>query len=389
MKPYTQLAILAAILSTSIAQAVDDPAWPTHQGNAAHTGFIDRDLVLGATAIHWQADLQPQPVTGLAVGAGRVYVTGTAASNGDQALIALSIDAGQELWRKTFPGVFSVNPPAYDPVTSTVFLQTGNHGSDTFLRAYDAVTGSFRWRSNFSAQWERYLAPTVIDGVVYINGGYYGGAYAFNVASGLEAWYVGLPQYEAWTPTVFGTDKLVSYTSRISVHDRATGTVLYAIDDPAYSWNGYTVGQTPAILGDFAYVTNGGSLVAYDLASRTVAWKLPINASGQISNDGNELFVVNAGTVSARKAVDGSLRWAVEPPAGGFRSQVLIFRNHLLVSDGYATYLISRHTHEIDRFWPVGGLLAYGDGHLFVGESSGRVTAIELASTPLFQDGFE
>ena len=53
-----------------------------------------------------------------------------------------------------------------------------------------------------SAQWERYYAPTIYDGSVYVNGGYYGGMYGFDAFGGAQQWFNSLPQYDEWTPAV-------------------------------------------------------------------------------------------------------------------------------------------------------------------------------------------
>ena len=380
---------LFLVLLPVCASAIDDPAWPMYQGGPGHTGFLDRDLMLDRSGAGWSTEL-PLPVNGIAIGDGQIYVT----PNGyfaEQSLIVLELETGAEAWTKSYPDVFSVNPVAYDQQNGRIYLQTGNHSTDTFLRAYE-TNGDFAWRTAFAAQWEEYLAPTIIGDSVYINGGYYGGAYGFARSDGLEEWHEPLAQYDTWTPTQYGNDKLVVYTNQLQVLERATGAVLSTIPIPDYDWGGYTVAQTPVLVGNIAYVTNGGRLFAFDLVAEELAWSIDTNAFGQVSTDGSQLALIESGALSVRDAATGAYLWGWEASGGsGLRPQVLLFRHHIIVATGESTYVVDRRTHREVASWPMGGLLAYGDGHLLIGAElePAALTAIQLPSTPFLRDGFE
>ena len=45
----------------------------------------------------------------------------------------------------------------------------------TYMFGLSAADGSVLFQSQMSAQWEHYLAPTVANGIVYTDGGEYGG----------------------------------------------------------------------------------------------------------------------------------------------------------------------------------------------------------------------
>ncbi len=382
--------LLASLFCLSTpAPAWDDPAWPAYQGNAAHSGFIDREITGSDFAIDWRVNIGSRAVSGFALGSGMVFATSVSSRDADTILIALSIGKGQELWRKTYLTASSVNPPAYDADTGTVLVQTVNHVDDSYLRAYAAVGGAVRWESSFLVQWSRYLAPTVVGGNVFVGGGEYGGAYAFDISDGTQNWFCELPFYDGLTPVPAGDEALLVFTNRLSVLNRDNGLPAYEIIDPGYAPNGRSVGQTPVVIGDMAYVTYDGFLVAYDLIARLVAWKLPISAYGQVSTDGSVLFVIAGSSLSARHPTDGAALWSVTSPTGGFAPQILVFRNHVVVGNDTTTYLIDSRTRSIQRSWPIGGLLAYGDHRLLIGDSRGAVTAIRLSSTALLTDGFE
>ena len=371
------------------AQAWDDPAWSSYQGNALHSGDIGREVIAGDYAIVWRVNIGSRAVSGFAIGAETVFATSVASRNADTILIALALDNGQELWRKTFLTAFSVNPPAYDAESGTVLIQTENYSDDSFLRAYAAVGGTVRWQSPYLTQGQRYLAPTVINGMVFVGGGTYGGAYAFDLSTGAQNWFTSLPFFDELTPTALGNDEVIVYTNRMSVLSRVTGAVSYEIIDPDFMSNDPSVNQTPVVISTRAYVTNQQFLVAYDLAARAIAWKIPISAYGQVSSNGSVVFVVASSSLSAHSPVDGTVLWSVTPTLEGLGPQILVFRSHVIVGNSSKTYLINTRTRVIEKTWLMGGELAYGDGRLLIGSSNGAVTAIRLDSTALLTDGFE
>ncbi|MFM1871024.1 MAG: hypothetical protein RL398_446, partial [Planctomycetota bacterium] len=180
--------LLVAIFATvSVLTAQTD--WPQYQGGPAHAGylpvtlnpstFVHRYDRLVATTTNYMLE----PVT---VADGKVFV-----SSWDKVVRALDAATGAQLWQVAFPTANSVNPPTY--YQGRVYVQTGNHASDTYLRCFDANTGALVFQSNHAAQWERYYAPTARDGKVWINGGSYGGMYSFDAVTGQQRFFVSLP----------------------------------------------------------------------------------------------------------------------------------------------------------------------------------------------------
>lgn len=170
-----------ALLGTAHASAGD---WAQYQGDAQHTDFSAVTLVPQVSPA-WQTSFAANinPVT---AAAGSVFVS-TQSYFGTQNLMALNAGTGGVNWTKDYGQIFSVNPPSY--ANGVVYVQTGNHSNDTYLRGYDAASGDLLLRTAHGAQWERYGAPTLFDGNVYVNGGYYGGAYSFNGTTGEQRWF--------------------------------------------------------------------------------------------------------------------------------------------------------------------------------------------------------
>ena len=182
---------LAAFLVLGICLSDSRPAaaqsWPMYQVNPSHTGYMPVSLEPGQFYVRWSKGIGVTPAE---TTPSTLWPQGTAGStprsrirfNDVTQLFALRTTDGSTLWSKGFGDIFSVNPPAY--VNGIVYLQTCNHSTDTWLWALDGGSGARLFQVPLTAQWERYYAPTVSSGRVYVNGGYYGGMYGFNGSNG-------------------------------------------------------------------------------------------------------------------------------------------------------------------------------------------------------------
>lgn len=378
-------AILLAA-SATVAFATSSDRWSMYQANAGHTGYIKRIIIPQGTAPLWSVQAQGSAPSGLAVSDGLVLTTPTTYFNGSAPLVAQSLVDGHMVWSHDFGSVFSVNQPAVD--SGLIYLQTSNNGGATFLHCYQ-VDGTFLWRAPFNSQWEHYLGPIVVNGTVYLDGGTYGGIYSFSGQDGSMNWYTGLPQYDSWSPT-WAQGLLVVYTNELDIITPATGLKLATITDPNYSWSGYSPNQAAVVVGNYAYVTNGGRLIAFDMLQQTIAWTKAISATGQVATDGTQLFVTAGGALSVRDPATGSLLWSWVPSASGnLTTNIIVTDSHVIAGDGTNTYLINRATHLTDRTFNASGMLAYAADTLFVADAQGIVHAFGLPTDEIFGDGFE
>lgn len=339
--------------------------WAQYQGNAQHTGLSHVTLA-PQVSLAWQTSFAGNinPVT---AAAGKVFVS-TQTYFGTQMLMTLDAGTGATNWSKDFGSIFSVNPPSY--ANGTVYVQTGNHAGDTYLRGYDAQSGDLLLRSAHAAQWEHYGAPTIFNGNVYVNGGYYGGAYSFEGASGNQRWFQSLEQYDGWTPAVDATRVVVYTGGNLRVLNPSTGSVMSTITDPAFSWMGWSHSMAPVLAGDHAYVSVNGRLASFDLVNGRMDWALN-GVNGQLAIDGSELFTIRNGAIASLDATDGSTNWLWEDPANSNLSgEVIVTENLLLVSSSTKTYLINRTTHHTVQTLDVGGRLALGNDQLYIASGS-------------------
>lgn len=360
-------------------------AWPTYQGNRGHTGYVPTHLEPEVFSIRWERDIAPgRSLHQVAAADGNVSVSASSRFVDQPSLWSLDARDGETLWSKNFGRASSINPPAL--AHGNVYIQTGKESSNGMppqLHAFDAATGGTVFTSTFSAQWESYLAPTVFDGDVYINGGYYGGMYAFDAFSGQSQWYVNLPQYDDWTPAV---DEIHAYayvgrnTPGLYVHDRITGEFLFRIDDVNFVWNGWSMNLAPVLTGDGGVVAiHDGRLLRFDVAGRRIAWERQSSFVGQPSIREGVIYAVDGARLVACDAATGAELWSWQPSSGpGLRGEVLVTDSHAFVSTPDVTYALELLSRSEVWSHPAGGTLALGNETLYIASSTGRLTAVAM-----------
>ena len=355
--------------------------WEMYQADSSHTGWVPVHLDPESFTLRWQrtvgsgGQLNPVTAAGGMVFVSRVIYFGSGAS-----FFALDVRDGATLWSKDFGSVFSVNPPSY--AYGNVYIQTGNHGSDTWLRAYDAGTGTPIFRVPHAAQWERYYAPTIRDGSVYVNGGYYGGMYAFDAFSGQQRWFRPLQQYDQWTPAVDETHAYAyvgEYDPGLYVVDRVTGELAYKIPDPHFDWNGWSMNLAPVLGGAHNVLAiHDGRLISFDTVSRTIRWEIAPGFTGQPSVAHGAIYAIRNGALVVLDEETGAEAWRWQPPAGSLSDTLIVTESHVITGTGSATYAIDLLQRSLAWTFPAGGHLALGDDMLYIASANGMLTAISM-----------
>lgn len=395
---------LAGILGWTASAA--DASWSMFQGNAAHTGYVPVSVNPANFSLLWQKTIDAGVVLNPVTEAeGKVFVSeyGYFSKVG---LYVLSATNGNTLWSDDYSGVFSLNPPSY--AYGNVYIQNGN-GIGTYsasLTAYQASTGVGLFRSPTSAQWERYLAPTIYDGNVYVDGGTYGGMYSFNATSGTQNWFGYVAQYDGWTPAVdtnycyafTGSGDTVPILGEFRMIDRFSGATVHLVIDNGFQWNGYTM-NSAVVLGThsdafavnesgsiYPYYFGSGRLLKFDLRDDGtnqphIAWALQDHFTGQPTLANGVLYLNDAGTLVAFDELTGARLWAwVPPPSESLTGTIIATDNLLFVGTGAATYAIDLVSHTTVWSYPATGDLALGDGVLYAAGANGTLTAISAQS---------
>jgi outer membrane protein assembly factor BamB len=358
--------------------------WPMYQANPAHTGFIPVSLDPTKFALRWEKKLGSLALNPVTAAGGRVFVS-QGGWNSSAGLYALDSGSGDTLWNMSFDDVYSVNPPSYSD--GKVYIQTEDESIGTYLRAYDAATGALVFRSSHSAQWEKYYAPTIYKGKVYIDGGYGGGMYSFDASSGNEDWFYKLPQFDEWTPAV---DENWAYaymgdSPGLYVIDLLAGELVFKIPDPKFGWN-LGLNLTPVLGGlSDAFAINDGRLIRFDLAARDISWENAANFSGQPTVVNGTVYAIRSGALAAYDQGTGAFQWMWKAPgAETIQVTIVATNSHLFVCSEVNTYCIDLTGHTEVWSYPSVGYLSLGESTLYIARRDGTLTAIGLGLSDLY-----
>lgn len=361
--------------------------WTTYQGDPSHDGYVPLSLDPATFSVLWQRSLSTSNLNPVTTANGGVFVSGYFPSDGK--LQMLDAATGETKWSRGYSGV-SVNPPAY--ANGLVYIQTGRGTSDTpYLWAYNANTSAQVYSVTFGAQSESYYAPTIVDNTVYVNGGAYGGMYAFDGSNGLQEWFLGLNQYDLWTPAV-DTHYAYAYTGDyypcLQAISRATGNAAFDISDPDFEWTGWSMDEALALgTHDDAFAVNGNRLICFDLKGKKIKWQLArgYGMSGQATVANGVVYAIDAGALDAIDELSGALLWNWVAPSGDLTGTTVATKTHVLASTADATYAIDLHTHSAAWSYPLGGALALSNRALYIANrETGTLAAIAVPPSSIY-----
>lgn len=384
----------------------DVPDWQTHQGTASHTGYVPLTLNPSRFAYAWEWRRSTSGVLGainpVVTSGGRVFVTDDEYFGSLTSLYALNESDGSQAWRQDFINFPALNPPAV--ANGIVYAATTGH-ENTFLWAFRASDGSPVFKSAFAGQWPHVLAPTVRDGRVFTNGGYYGGGvYGYDASSGASLWSRFAGDDDMSTPAVDGNYVYHYSGASLEVYSAATGVPVASITDPQVSASGYSYHGAP-MLGAPDHITtfSGGAwsgrasssieqyesrlLTNFSLINRAMRWRsnypyltAPAVANGVIYAGRN-----NPKSLDALDEHTGQMLWSWPGTAtdAGFHRNVVVTNNLVFVSTDKAVHAVDLVTHQSVWSYPVPGMLAMSaTGTLYIAEGAveptGRLIAIHL-----------
>ena len=371
-----------------------------YQANAAHSGYIPATFDPAGFTLKWTVQLssEEREVNPVVAANGKVYASLRVYFNEIDQFFALSAINGSTLWSKDYGDVFSVNPPAVDG--NTVYIQVGNHTPETRIYGYNVANGSLLYEEPFAAQWERYYSPTILHGRVYIDGGYYGGMYCFDFRDPEPTkWFIGLNQYDEWTPAVDGSYAYAytgEYNPELSIIDISNGEEIWSIPDPNFDWDGWSMEIAPVLGGrqDVIVIDDGsGRLISFNLATVDIRYEIADGFAGQPNVRHNVIYAFNNNTLEARDQMTGALMWSWDPNEDNLylRDTMIVTDTHVLLhalntSDHpyeHTTRAISLTTHEETWSYPVGGRLAFAESVLYIARDDGYLTALQSGPVQL------
>lgn len=350
--------------------------WPMYGQNAQHTNDNINCTLAPPLKLKWTktyANRKLQPVT---------YANGyllapmyhhTTESNA--VLHCLDTISGADVWSYEFGSIFSINPASY--AYGKVYLQTCNHTPGTYLSSFDLQTGDLLWQAPFEAQWESYLNPTVADGKIFINGGYYGGIYGFDALTGQQLWYSSLAQYDDWTPAFYNNVAYAFAGGILTAHNAVNGQVLWQ-KDLAFDWSGYSMNTAPVVdtANHLVFVTSSNYMHAVNFDTHETAWFLNGDMGVTPALHNGKLYVVRSGKLEARNAKTGVLNWIFAgdsqlsyPPA--------VAGGYVFVSSADHLYAVQRATGTKVWEFAGGGAITLADDLLFLTNPDNVLRAFE------------
>ena len=347
--------------------------WTTLGNDPGHRGYFEGSVGSMLLEHAWTVTFE-EYVNQVAVVEGTVFAS-TDGYFDLNSIWALDAADGAELWSYEFEEAFSVNAPTW--YEGTVLLQRGNHSSDTDLWCFDADDGTLLWRSEHSAQWETYYAPTAADGMVWVNGGTYGGMYGFDAGDGEQLFYVGLPQYDEWTPAYEDGVVYSWVEGELNAHDPVTGESAWELD-LGWDWSGWAMSTAPVVADGVAYVA-GTALHAVDVTEGVELWSASGSFEGIPAVAHGVVYAIVDGAVEAFDAEDGTYL-GIYLGDGDLYWQPIVTDDVLIAASGSETFVMDLDTFEILDSVPYGGHLSVSDDQLFIASADGDLVAYDWVS---------
>ena len=378
-RPRALTALFAPIGSAAALLTGD---WPTFGNGPAHTGYFPGGLGNESLSIRWVTNISglTVPLQQVAVAGGRIYVTGCQYFSSSFAA-ALNETNGQPVWNYSFAPAYSINPPTYD--SGNVFVQRC-YPSSANLWSFNATNGAVNWTVPFNAQLENYLAPTVVSGRVWVEGGYNGGMYGFNETNGSQLFFTKLEQIDAWDPTYCNGRIYTCVAGTFREHEPQTGAVLWSTN-MTWSWSGFDMYRTIVADKGMAYFSGTAGTFAVDLSRRTVAWQVTNTFTGTPAVAHDVVYAVAGSSVLAYSRTGQYLgSYTADTALAG---QPIVTDDVLITASSSETYVFDLCTGNLRQTLPVGGYLSFANGVLYVAGAGGQLYAYAAAPPFIITSG--
>lgn len=352
--------------------------WNSYQGNADHSGFTAITIEPDNLSLRWATDISPLgQLNPVVVGNGKVFVTHSTGLN-EQFAVGLNANNGSVSWQKSYGSGHFINPPAF--ADGKVYYQT-REDNGAYLNAVSEQNGASIFSTAYDNQWERYQAPTVFNGELYVGGGTYGGSYKFDGLTGAELWFQSLTQCDGWTPAV-DNDHVYYFSNGFVIADKSSGVAIE--NNEEFSINC----RTPVLAGnDIALVTSDNNLYAFDTNTADKVWSSE-------SEDYDDRFIGNPsvalGKVYANKSGEltvldqftGEVLWQWRPQNNNdIQGSIVLTLNLAFIQDNINTYAIDINTHEQVWSYPVVGEISLSlEGAFYIAGTNGLLTSIDFGS---------
>lgn len=353
-------------------QAEEPGCWTMFGNDPQHSGFNYMDNTQLLLNLKWSKYMTNSIMNPACIVNDKVVVSTDAYGYTDKGLYVMDIETGEIDWSEIFTDLEYVNPPSF--AYGRIYMQLINGPNGNELQAYDINTGNLLWASPYGAQWERHFAPTIANGRVFINGGTYGGAYAFDAFHGYQYWFYDLAQVDEWTPAYYN-DTVYTFTAdygpggHLAALNSYSGILLWEITNIPYTGFGSGVGAAPVIdtINRVIIVSSSSHQHAISLDTHDVLWqKTGKFVSPAIHN--NIVYSAANNTLSALDILTGDVLWTFSTQEE-IAYQPVISGDHIFLSTETDVYAVNINDHSQKWHYEVGGHVTIGLGYLLVSSS--------------------
>ncbi len=353
--------------------------WPTISYGTSHAGYNTVEHGGPPIVGHWDT----------VIAADQTALSPACAENGvafvtyDTRLGAIDLKDGSVRWTYDFGTPDSVGQPTVAGGTAYVQTNKGITGNpDSLVWAIDAAKGTVVWTVPFDSQWESYWAPTVADGNVYVNGGRYGGLYAFGVADGSQLFFdSNFPQCDSWSPAYYQGVLYTYVQGSFTANNPTTGAEIWNNSIQGNWPYSYSMDAVAALDGQRAYMVAPPKLAALDLVSQDFDWITSAAFTGTPAVADGIVYATSGGTLVASDASTGKQLFTF---AGDSQLSYppVVAAGVVYASSEIKTFAVNAATGKELWTTSVGGWLSVASGTLMVASANGILHGFVLSQAP-------
>ncbi len=355
--------------------------WNMYSQNAQHTSYNPSDTTKYPLKFKWSKNLSSNRLYEPIIINNSIYTTSGGGWSSPSSAYGINLFNGEIIWETNLGNAYTITGPSFG--YGTVFLQVGiDNDYGTSVYAFDAITGNEIWASPFGSQWEEYLPPTIYDNKVLINGGHYGGAYAFHVQTGQEIWFHDLTQYDSWTPAAYNgivyTFTGGSYYANLVAINANTGITIWEKTDIPYDWGGYSMNTAPVIdtSNKIIFVTSDDYIHAINIETQNVVWYKSGSFGTSPALGSTNIYIINNGQLNVYDKITGNLQWTCQNMYG-ITTPPILSNGHVILSSEQQVKIFNIASHDEVWSFDHGGKIAVGNSHLILSTNDGVMYCFE------------
>lgn len=350
-------------------QAEEPGCWTMFGCDPQHTGYNSSDNIQLPLNLKWSKYLSYNQVNQACIVNEKVIVSANSYSSGNTGLQVLDIENGQVDWYENYTDNTYINPTSF--AYGRIYTQFINGPNGDELRSYDINTGNLLWASLYGAQFEKYLAPTIADGKIFINGGTYGGAYSFDAFHGYQYWFQNLAQVDEWTPAYYN-DTVYTFTAdyglggHLAALNAYSGALLWEIKEIPFSGYSSSMGTAPVIdtVNRVIIVSSSSHQHGISLDTHEILWEKTGKFVSPAIHD-NVVYSAADNTLSALDIISGDVLWTYSTQEE-IAYQPVISGDHIFISTEAKVHAVNINDQQQKWNYNAGGHLTVGLGYLLV-----------------------